>query len=335
MRLLCLLTFACATTDGTGGPDDSADSGETGDSGVNTPPVVQMLLPAAGGTFAVGEAIPFEAQLSDAEDDPAKLDVTWTGADGTAYTIDNTPVPAGHLEGSLVLDTAGEYTLTLAATDPAGNVGTASVSFTVIVPDALPECVILNPAEGELLAERENVILAGEVEDAETAAADLLVEWRSDQDGVLGESIAVGEGTVSLLVDDLSVGEHLLSLVVTDAAGGVCEDVIAIRVNGTPDVEIDEPRKGDTFDQGATIVFTGTVSDDREAPDDLDVVWYDETDDVSLCREPADAAGATTCSYGDLSVGEHKVWLGAEDGDRVTGWDSVTITVNEVPPDAP
>lgn len=329
MHLLSLAVLGCATEPAdTAAPDDTA--GDTADSAVNTPPVVVFAEPA-GALYATGEPIPFDAQLTDAEDDPARLDVTWTGADGTVYTIDNTPVPAGHLLGSLTLEVEGEYTITLAATDPAGNVGTASVSFSVLTPDALPECTILNPEAGDVVAERASVLLAGEVDDAETPAAELAVEWRSDVDGLLGDSVAVGEGTVSLLVNDLSVGEHTLALQVTDSAGGVCTDTIDVRVNGTPDVDIDTPVKNDVFNEGETVSFTGTVADDRQGPTELSVVWFDDTESEVLDSHRADATGAVAFSTAALAPGEHKVLLGAEDDDGAQGWDSVTITINDLP----
>lgn len=330
MRLSVCFLLACTSEPvDSGTPTDSGD--DTADSGdvAQTAPVVTFLQPT-GTQFAVGEAIPFEAQLADAEDDPARLDVTWTGADGTTYLIDNTPVPAGHLEGELTLEAEGDYTITLTATDPAGNVGSASVQFSVIIPDALPECTILNPAAGELVREGEDVLLAGEVDDAETAAGDLLVVWSSTLGGELGESVAVGEGTVSLLTE-LEVGDQELSLTVTDEAGGECVDTIAIRVNGTPDVEIDTPHRNDVVNEGELVSFTGTVSDDRESPAELGCVWYDETTRTNLDYPTPDAGGAVAFSTADLAVGEHKVWLGAEDLDGTQGWDSVTFTVNDLP----
>lgn len=330
MRLLLLAVLGCVTDpgDSSGGDSDTAGDTDTGEA-AQTAPVVTFVQPA-GTEYAVGEAIPFEADLTDAEDDPARLDVTWTGADGTVYTIDNTPVPGGHLEGTLTLDTEGSYTITLAATDPAGNVGSASVSFTVLVPNVLPECTILNPEDGELIGEGDDVLLAGEVEDAETAAADLEIVWSSTLGGELGESVAVGEGTVSLLTE-LRVGDQELSLTVTDAAGGTCTDTIAVRVNGTPDVEIDTPKRNDVYNEGEEVSFTGTVADDREAPDELGCVWYDETTRTNLDYPTPDASGNVSYSTSSLAIGEHKVWLGAEDGDHTQGWDSVTFTINDLP----
>ncbi len=326
MRALILLLAGCTVA------DDTADGSEdTGDSGsANTAPVVTFVEPV-GAEYAAGADIPFEAQLADAEDDPSKLDVTWTGADGTVYTIDNTPVPAGHIEGKLVL-AEGDYTITLAATDPAGNVGSASVSFTVVTPNELPECSILTPSDGDLLREGESVLLAGDATDLETASLDLQVVWSSSEDGELGESVALPDGTVSLYIDKLSVGEHQLSLIVTDGQEGECEAVISLRVNGTPDVDIDTPSRNDGFNEGEAISFTGTVEDDLESPTELGVTWYDETDDVVFSTGGANSSGEVSASFSGLSPGEHKVYLGAKDDDGSTGWDSVEIVINDLPP---
>ncbi len=326
MRLLTLMLLGCPVAEDSG--DAPIDSEETGSA--NTGPVVTFAEPV-GVEYAAGAEIPFDAQLTDAEDDPSKLDVTWTGADGTVYTIDNTAVPAGHLEGTLVLP-EGEYTITLAAVDPAGNVGSASVSFTVVTPNELPECSILTPSDGDLLREGESVLLAGDATDLETASGELLVVWRSSEDGRLGESVALPDGTVSLYIDKLSVGEHELSLTVTDGQEGECEAVIVLRVNGTPDVNIEDPGKNDVFNEGETISFTGSVADDLQSPTELGITWYDEVDDVVFSTGSANSSGDVSASYGGLSPGEHTVYLGAKDDDGSTGWDAVDIVINDLPP---
>ncbi|MSQ01853.1 MAG: hypothetical protein EXR71_08165 [Myxococcales bacterium] len=326
MRLVLLLLVGCPAVDDTA--DVATDSGETG--ATNTAPVVTFVEPS-GVEYAAGADIPFDAQLADAEDDPSKLDVSWTGADGTVYAIDNTPVPAGHLEGTLVLP-EGEYTITLAAVDPAGNVGSASVSFTVITPNELPECAILTPSDGDLLREGESLLLAGDATDLETASGDIKVVWRSSEDGRLGESVALPDGTVSLYVDRLSVGEHEVSLTVTDGQNGECEAIIGLRVNGTPDVSVDTPHKDDVFNEGEAIAFTGSVDDDLQSPTELGITWYDKVDDVVFNTGGANASGDVSASFSGLSPGEHTVYLAAKDDDGSTGWDGVDIVINDLPP---
>lgn len=224
MRVVLLALAACSAT----------DTGESGKAPAeNTAPVVKFLEPR-GTSFDVDEVITFEADVSDAEDSPDQLDFSWTAIDGTAYAVDSTPEPDGHLEGTLALKN-GTYTITLAATDPHGAVGTASVSFEVITPNALPECTIFNPIDGELFVEGESVLLVGQTTDVETESGDLVVEWESDQDGDLGASVAASDGTVDLLAETLSLGDHELSLKAMDEEGGRCTARVAVRVNGAGD----------------------------------------------------------------------------------------------------
>jgi len=101
---------------------------------VGTPPQVEITAPLAGEVYNDGDLITFAAQLSDAEDSPNDLGLSWySSLDGI---ISTEGADSGGLAGfsSAALST-GTHTLTLDATDSHGLVASDTVDFTV---NALP-----------------------------------------------------------------------------------------------------------------------------------------------------------------------------------------------------
>lgn len=309
MLLLSPLLLSCAA--------------EPGDETQNSAPEVTFVRPA-GTRYVVGETIPFLAQVYDAERAPSHLLVSWAGADGTVYAIDDTPDEEGLLEGALTFAAAGDHTITLSATDPAGNVGTASVSFAV-APNQAPECAILAPELGYVVSSGDGTYLVGQAADAEVRPSSLRAVWTSSLDGVLGESVPSVQGSVRTWSGWPSAGEHELSLTVTDPVGATCTDTVAMRVNSPPEVSIDT-----AVVDGTDIRLSGRVSDDHDDPGQLSCVLLDEATTTVLDRPTPDPAGGVSSTV-SLVPGIHVVWLGAEDADGAWGWSYVELSVSPPP----
>jgi len=129
---------------------------------VGTPPTVSLDLPAGGEVFAQGDLVSFQAQVSDSEDAPTDLDLSWSSSvDGVLSTqgADSTGL-AGFTSASLGL---GEHAVTLTVTDTADLYATAMVTFTV---NGLPSApvVSLSPDPASTADDLQAVI--------ETASAD-------------------------------------------------------------------------------------------------------------------------------------------------------------------
>lgn len=299
-----------------------------GDAQHNANPEVIFVRPA-GTAYVVGEAIPFAAQVYDAERALSRLALAWTDADGTTYAIDDTPDEAGMLEGTLTLDTVGEHTITLSATDPAGNVGRASVSFSV-GPNHLPECVILWPQTGSVLDYRGGNYLTGRVTDADVGPYFLHAVWSSSVNGELGEGEPSAQGTVGLFAD-LYAGEHELTLTATDPAGGACTDTVAVRVNAPPEAAIWSAADPAVYNVGESIELVGAVWDDHDAPEHLSCVLMDDSTGTVLDRPVPDSEGWVRWSTSSLPMGRYLVWLGAEDADGAVDWGYEEFRVNSLP----
>lgn len=107
---------------------------------VGTPPSVSLSAPSSGDLHNEGEAITFTAEVSDNEDSPTALTLSWTSdLDGEFSTqgADSTGL-AQFTTSSL---SAGDHTLTLMVTDTAGLYATALVTLAV---NALPSAPTLS-----------------------------------------------------------------------------------------------------------------------------------------------------------------------------------------------
>ncbi len=101
--------------------------------------------------------------------------------------------------------------------------------------------------------------------------------------------------------------------------------------NLKPVVSIQRPQDGAVVASGEAVTFTGTVGDDRDAPDALTVLWVTDRSNTPLGDERANSLGGTTIEVSDLAPGEHAITLAATDSGGKVGTASITITVNESP----
>ncbi len=101
---------------------------------VGTPPSVTLTAPSGGEVYNEGQTITFSAQVSDNEDSPNTLTLSWdSDLDGTIST--QGADSSGFAQFNTNSLSTGEHTVILTVTDSAGFYGTASVGVTV---NALP-----------------------------------------------------------------------------------------------------------------------------------------------------------------------------------------------------
>jgi len=101
------------------------------------------------------------------------------------------------------------------------------------------------------------------------------------------------------------------------------------RANEGPEVIIWSPTSGESFDEGDSVSFTGTVEDDRTAPADIHLAWASSIDGTLEEGFLAQDEGLVALVLDDLSLGEHLITLEGADTDNVSGSDQVTITVGQ------
>jgi hypothetical protein len=183
---------------------------------VNQPPAVTIQTPAAGATYAQGEAISFTGSAIDPEYGTLTgASLVWTSSlDGQIGT-----------GGSFTRDdlSAGTHTITLTATDPRGAVGTVSVTITVSG-NQVPVVTLSAPANGADFSIGVTITFTGSATDPEDGAlTGISLVWTSNIEGQIGTG-------GSFTRDDLSAGIHTITLTAADSQGSTGTQSITITV---------------------------------------------------------------------------------------------------------
>ncbi|MBJ8505303.1 type I secretion C-terminal target domain-containing protein, partial [Acinetobacter seifertii] len=221
-------------------------------------------------------------------------DGTWTLADNTLPAL-----------------TDGPHTITVTATDPAGNVGTTNAVVTV---DTTAPVVALN----DVLSNDSTPALTGTLTDP-TATVVVTV------DGVNYPATNNGDGTWTLADNTLPVladGPHTITVTATDPAGNVGTGSAVLTVDTTAPVIA----LNDVLTNDSTPALTGTVTD----PTATVVVTVDGV------NYPATNNGDGTWTLADntlpvLADGPHTVTVTATDPAGNVGTDSAVLTIDTIP----
>jgi hypothetical protein len=99
-----------------------------------------------------------------------------------------------------------------------------------------------------------------------------------------------------------------------------------------PDLAIVSPVDGTEFNQGEVVNFEALVSDDRDAPEDLLLIWSSDIDGELLSGNSASSDGTVAFATGSLSPGyTHTVSLEAIDSDALNNTVTVAVTIIDLP----
>ncbi|MBI2339568.1 MAG: hypothetical protein HYU99_04245, partial [Deltaproteobacteria bacterium] len=151
----------------------------------NQAPEIEILAPAEGEAFYEGQLISLEVQVSDEEDAPELLSVSWE-SDLDGPLVEDIMPDSNGLATTEVYLHKGDHLLRATVTDSLEKTKTATVTVTIGAPNNLPECEITAPESGSAYGDGEVVYFEGQVSDADEAnAGDLNVAWESDKDGVI------------------------------------------------------------------------------------------------------------------------------------------------------
>ncbi len=292
-------------------------------------PVVELTSPTDDEPLYSDVLVVFEGIVSDGEDLAEDLVVWWQDDAGEGLDVDGQPDADGGVLGYGYL-AEGDHALTLWAQDSSGKTGSDGVVVTVGPPNSPPTCTIDEPASGGSSESGAEVTFRGSVGDVDIGPERLVLSWSSDRDGSLSTSDASSDGSTGVSTSSLSIGTHQIALRVEDDLGAVCSESIAWSVGTPPDAEIDSPGTGTTVNEGDTVSFEGSVSDDQSTADELAVSWSSSVDGV-LHEAPPDSSGRTAFSTADLRAGTHAISLTVTDTDGLYATDSLTLTVNGLP----
>jgi hypothetical protein len=270
--------------------------------------VATISSPSTGSQAFAGDPVTFVGSATDPESGSLTGDALLWQSDLDGVLGNGSSITRSDLS-------TGTHQITLAATDPAGGNGTASISVSIVENQA-PTVAITSPADGTQVLLGAEVTLVGSAIDTEDGAlggGD--VTWVSSLDGQLGT------GT-QLTTSSLSQGTHTITFSAEDSRGleGSIGIELEVLANGLPAVTIDQPANGANFLDTDAITFSGSATDDEDgALSGTSLVWNSSLDGEFATGE---VPAALT-----LSAGTHLITLTATDAQGQQGSNSVSITV--------
>ena len=300
--------------------------------GEDTSPEIVAQVPSPLGIYYSDHPLILETIVSDAEDPPADLRVSWEDATGEVLVSDEVPSSDGTTSNPLPFE-MGEVSLTARVVDTFGNTNSASISVEVGPPNSAPQCALTAPAALSTHVTGQDVIFVGVVSDADIPAEALSVRFISDVDGEVGTTNATETGEVNLSVATLNPALHTVTMEVTDEMGASCSADVTFTVSTPPEVLITAPMDLDPFNEGDLINLIASVTDNEDPNETLSVVLECVSCGTILATPTPDATGAVTETL-DLPAGEHLLNLTATDSSGLTGLDSVFLSIN-IPPTEP
>ncbi|MEC7947663.1 MAG: hypothetical protein VX265_08850, partial [Myxococcota bacterium] len=288
-----------------------------------------ISAPLEVGQYYADIRVTFEGVVTDVEDAPADLGVTWESDVDGVLDVASEPDSDGTLIGRTSLS-EGEHLITLRVEDTHGKVGTDAVAITVGTANRAPECALNRPADGSVWTSGASVVFAGLASDDDVDADTLDWALRSSIDGLLAVGTPDRSGEIAAGTDTLSIGTHVITLEVTDEVEASCEDTIQVIVDTPPEVGITSPGDGTEQNEGEPFFIRGTVADAQDTAPGIDILWESDVDGV-LDTTPANPDGELAFTASGLSLGVHVLTVTATDSVGLSTSASVSIEVNGLP----
>jgi hypothetical protein len=215
---------------------------------VNNPPTATLTSPNNGASFVAPANITLMANANDTDGTVTKVEF-FEGAnklgedDSSPYSFPWNNVAAGN------------YTLTVIATDNRGGTTTSAPIAISVVNNAVPTVTISAPANGTVLT---------------APASFTFTATASDSDGNVNQ-VEFFNGSTSLGIDTsdpynvpvsgLAAGNYMLSAVATDNLNAKATNSVSIVVNNPPTATLTSPSNGASFVAPANITVTATADD--------------------------------------------------------------------------
>jgi len=290
---------------------------------------VRISAPDSDTHHYVVDRIPLTVLVEDGESMYDDVELTWNSDIEGDLDVFMDHSGGGEFSGSVRLG-VGDHLLTVTASDSDENTDIEQVVVDVGPENSPPSCEIVYPEDGQVGFPGELLTLTAEITDPDVASNYLMAEWASTLQGPLGNSAVSSDGRSVLPVEDLLPGTHTLQLVARDELDGLCTDLVVFQVGTGPSVVINSPEDGAIISEGASVEFSGAVSDSIDSPSDLTVQWRSDADGV-LNEMPPDLDGNMEFQIDELSRGHHTIMLLAVNSAEMSNNASITVTVNGVP----
>lgn len=194
-----------------------------------------------------------------------------------------------------------------------------------------PAVSIQNPTDQSTFDEGDQIDFQGNIKDDQTDPELLIVQWESNIDGVLSsETQPDATGLVLLSTNALTVGNHTITLSAVDERGERGEYSIGLTIADVPDaptITIVHPIAGESGLEGSNFSFSAQVSDEQDAPSQLQVsITSNLVGAEPFCTPAPDVAGLAACDY-SLPTGDHTLTFRVIDSDGLDASTQVLFPV--------
>ena len=196
-----------------------------------------------------------------------------------------------------------------------------------------PEVEILSPANGSNHNVGSPIIFSGLISDPDTANEEISVQWQSSIDGTFAQGIPLDASGNIEVEGSLSEGTHIIELIASDPQQNQSSASISIDVspeNTAPTCTILEPLSNDTFEQGASIIFSASATDAQSPPPSLDVTWSSSIDGTLGTSQPS-SSGSILFPFSALSMGTHLISLEVSDPEGMTCVEQIVLLIGSAP----
>ncbi|KAB8044655.1 Ig-like domain-containing protein, partial [Janthinobacterium aquaticum] len=319
--------------------------------------VIDTAAPAAPATPVLSSASDNGTSNSDGITSITRPTITGTAEAGSAVTLYDTDgvtvlgtaVVAGNGSWSITSSVLaeGSHTLSVKATDAAGNTSASSPALTVTIDTtapATPAVPVLSPASDNGVSNSDGITsVARPTINGRAEAGSMVTLYDTDGVTVLGTTTADAVGAWSITSSLLADGSHLLSVRITDAGGNTSSASAALTVMidtsapAAPATPLLAPGSdnGASNSDGITSVSRPTITGRAEAGS---IVTLFDTDGVTVLGSTVAAVnGSWNITSSVLGDGTHSLTVRATDaaGNRSAASAALTVTIDTGAPAAP
>jgi hypothetical protein len=295
----------------------------------NEPPQAIVNSPFPGQEIPNGAFFVAWGEVSDSEDEPENLQVSWTISGEERCE----PGPPTELEGRTKCEVSFSFdkqNITMRVTDTTGESSEQTIEIRV-VENTGPAVTITSPLPGAAYRTTDVIPFEGTVMDGEDTPEGLAVWWESDQGDLLNEigQTVTSDGRVTGS-GHLNPGQHIVRLFAVDTSGRQGEANVSITIYPpahAPEVNIESPLNGAHFASGSLINFVAQVTDEMTPYGELTVEWASNRETGILNTDAPATDGTVQFSTDSLSDGEHAITLTATDADGDHSTDTIVIQV--------
>ncbi len=281
---------------------------------VGTPPELTLTSPTDGDVVNEGEDLSFSATVSDSEDQPTDITLSWTSSlDGEFSTqgADSTG------EVSFRVDdlSGGDHTITVRATDSDGLYAERAIGVSVnLLPTQPTVSIDPDPAGTE---DALTATASGSTDPDSTGTLSYAYTWYED-----GASSTASTSAVFPASDTAKGSTYRVVVTATDGLGDSPAGEASIVISNTDPVLIGPALSTSTAQVGDTIICYATATDvDTADTVTVTTTWSDGSTGSDYTVSSSDAPGDTiTCT------------ATADDGDGGVATGSVSITVSNSDP---